>query len=120
MDIPEAIDRILLGESLRDIAIAKRDQMLRDVGLERHEARPTTFVAEVTRFTNRLCRELGERHAGDSRAETALIRWANLVDEYEAFDALLANFRDFDGRDALVRRGQNLFPGPLTAHWTDA
>lgn len=119
MKLPEAIERVLLGESLRDIAIAKREQMLADVGLAADEARPTTFVAEVTKFTNQLCRELGERHAGDSRAEVALVRWANLVDEYDAYDSLLANFRDFDGRDALVRRGRNLFPGPLTAHWTD-
>jgi hypothetical protein len=39
-------------------------------------------------------------------------------DHYEAWDSLLSGFA-VDGREALVRRGRVLFPGPLTAHWDD-
>jgi hypothetical protein len=67
----------------------------------------------------RFARHLGDRHAGDPRAATALRSWILACDHYEAWDALLSGFV-FDGRDALVRRGRMMFPGPLTAHWEGA
>ena len=56
--------------------------------------------------------------AGDPRVQVALRDWVMLSDQYEAFDALLSSF-DFPGKDVLVQRGRQLFPGPLTSHWTD-
>ena len=38
------------------------------------------------------------------------------VEDYDAFDALLSNYK-FAGREIIIRRGKQLFPGPLTAHW---
>ncbi|MBK8980051.1 MAG: hypothetical protein IPM29_29475 [Planctomycetes bacterium] len=119
MEVSEAIERILLGESLAQVVAAWREEALAALGLRLDEARPETFRPEAIRFANKVCRTLGERHEGDSRAETALAVWARQVDEYDVYDALLSHFRSFDGRDALVRRGRQLFPGPLTSHWDD-
>lgn len=119
MNVTEAVDRVLLGESLGMIGAEWRIEALRSVGMEPEEARPETFRKEAIAFVNKVCRQLGERHEGDSRAEAALITWARRVDEYDVFDSLLDHFRHFEGRDSLVRRGKMLFPGPLTAHWDD-
>lgn len=119
LDIPTAARRALLGESIASIAIEYRQQLLDSVGLAADEATPTTFRKETLRFTGKLCRHLAEKRPGDARVETALSDWAMQCDDYDAFDALLATFRDFDGRDQLMRKGRALFPRPLTAHWDD-
>ena len=119
MDITVASRRVLLGESIAHLAAVYRQQMLDAVGLTPEEASPTTFRKEAVRFAGKVCRHLAERHASDGHAEHALAEWAQQIEDYDAFDALLATFRDFDGRPALLRRGKVLFPGPLTAHWED-
>ncbi len=118
MDRDQAIERVLLGEPLKYIAQAHREELLVSVGLDLDEAQPSTFAKETRTFMNNLCRFLGERHVGDSRVGSALADWVQIVDDYDAFDSLLVGF-EFDGRDAVVRRGRTLFPGPLTAHWDD-
>jgi hypothetical protein len=120
MQLSEAVERILLGEPLQSVAADYRSTLLQDCGLEPAEAGPRTFQPETRRFMNRLCRELAHRHEGDSRAAAALHDWVHRVDDYDAFDALLSGFGQFDGREAIVRRGRTLFPGPLTAHWEES
>jgi hypothetical protein len=66
-----------------------------------------------------LARHLGDRHSGEIRVGCALRDWVTQCDHYEAWDALLSGFA-IEGREALLRRGRMLFPGPLTAHWGDA
>lgn len=119
IDLPTAAGRALLGESIASIAIEYRQQLLDSVGLTPEDATANTFRTETMRFCGRLCRYLADRRAGDSRVETALADWVLQVDDYDAFDALLATFRDFDGRAQLLRRGRALFPRALTAHWDD-
>jgi len=119
MEVAEAVERVRLGESLGQVSAAYREALLRDVGLDPKKASPTTFQSETHRFMRRLCRELAERHPRDPAVRAALIDWAENVEDYEAFDALLSTFRSFDGRAKLVRRGKKLFPGPLTAHWDE-
>ncbi|MFO1054346.1 MAG: hypothetical protein U1F36_19170 [Planctomycetota bacterium] len=117
MDLATAIDRVLLGESLADIAQAYRAELLESFGMDPDETDPQTFRKESRVFVSKLCRELGDRRRGDSRAAIALSRWASRVEDYDAYDALLSNFTHFDGRARLLERGRKLFPGPLTAHW---
>ncbi|MDA0372598.1 MAG: hypothetical protein O2865_02315 [Planctomycetota bacterium] len=117
MELREAIDRVLLGEPLRSIAVAHREAVLRSLGMQSDEVSPRELWDDTGRFMNRLCRELGERHGGDRRAGVALADWAQRVEEYDVYDALLANFDSFEGREHFVQRGRQLFPGPLTAHW---
>ena len=50
------------------------------------------------------------------KVPAALQDWVRLVEDYDAFDALLSNYK-FAGREMVIRRGKQLFPGPLTAHW---
>jgi hypothetical protein len=116
MQLDEAMERVLLGESIRSIAVDHRANLLASVHLDPREALPETFAAETSSFTKALCRALGERHAGDPRALAALREWVRVVDDYEAWDALLTHF-DFAGKEQLVRRGRTMFAGPLTAHW---
>ena len=116
MDVREAIERVLQGESLAMLAAAYRTELLRSVGLEPKEAQRSTFQNETRRFINKLCRELGDRHAGDPRVLVALRDWVVRVNDYEAWDALLASFQ-FEGKETFVERGRTMFPGPLTAHW---
>jgi hypothetical protein len=120
MELGEAVERVLLGEPMRAIAVAHREDVLASLGMTPDEVDARTLWNDTERFMRRLCRELGERHAGDGRAAAALAGWARRVDDYEAFDALLANFPSFEGRDQLLRRGRQMFPGPLTAHWEAA
>jgi hypothetical protein len=117
MKVRDAVARVQLGEPLRMVAIAHREHVLAELELEPDDVSPRERWDETRAFMDRLCRELGERHADDSRIAAALAEWVRRVDDYEAFDSLLANFKDFEGRDQLVRRGRQLFPGPLTAHW---
>jgi hypothetical protein len=112
MEQREAIGRVLLGEPLRSIAVAHREEVLQSLGMQSDEVSPRDLWEDTGRFMNRLCRELGERHGGDRRAGVALADWAKRVE-----DALLANFDAFEGREHFLQRGRQLFPGPLTAHW---
>lgn len=116
MDVEQGIERVLLGEPLKMLAAACREEMLESVGLDPREALPETFRAETESFMKKLCRTLGERHPGDHRAMVALREWVRDARDYEAWDALLTHF-DFDGKDQLIRRGRVLFAGPMTAHW---
>ncbi len=116
MKVEEAVDRVLLGESMGDLAESYRGELLVGLGLDPEECDDTLFLKETHRFMSRVCVHLGERHAGDPRASEALQAWVRLVDDYDAYDALLSNYR-FDGRDVVIRRARMLFPGPLTAHW---
>jgi hypothetical protein len=119
LDMKSATADLLLGASLAQVAAAYREQLIADFGFRPDEVTATTFRAEVGAFLRKLARHLGDRHAGDPRIGQALHDWVQQCDHYEAWDALLSGFR-VDGREALVRRGRVLFPGPLTAHWEDA
>ncbi len=119
MDIPKATEDVLLGASLRQVAAAYRADLIEAFGFRPDEVTPDTFREESSAFMRRLARHLGERHAGDPRVGQALREWVVRCDHYEAWDALLAGFVVED-RDMLVRRGRVLFPGPLTAHWTES
>jgi hypothetical protein len=118
MQLAAAVADVLLGASLQQIAAGCRDQLIRDFHFRPDEVKPDTFRTEVAAFMRRLARHLGDRHAGDARVGQALREWVSSCDDYEAWDALLSGF-EVEGREALVRRGRMLFPGPLTAHWGD-
>jgi len=118
-DLFEIADRVLLGESLRDVAAGYRNTMLIDMGFDPEDSPPDDlFTKETTRFMNKVCRHLGERHAGDKAVAAELEAWVYEVNEYDAFDALLAHF-EFPSRSTVLERGRILFPGPMTAHWDD-
>ncbi|MHC4512480.1 MAG: hypothetical protein ACYTGW_06490 [Planctomycetota bacterium] len=112
----EAVERILLGESMQHLAHGYREQLLVDLGMDPEECEDTLFLEETHKFMSKVCAHLGEKFAGDARASAALQAWVRLVEDYDAFDALLSNY-DFAGREVVIRRGKMLFPGPLTAHW---
>ena len=118
MEISEAVDAIQLGAGLDQIYHEHRQDLLHSVGLDPGEVGPQELHKDTLRFMNRLCRHLGERHAGDTRVGAALEGWVRIVDEYDAFDALLSGF-SFESRELVLRRGRRLFPGPLTAHWSE-
>ena len=118
LELQVAADRILLGESLRSIASEVRGDMLDEMGMDPEECPPEMFRKETLRYINELCRHLGERHPGDGRAAVALRAWVSDVEEYDAFDALLSNFK-FDQRSSVLRRGMVLFPSALTSHWIE-
>ena len=117
-DLEKIAARVLLGEPLRMIAADYRESLLVDMGFDPEEPPQNLFVKETTRFMNKVCRHLGERHAGDSAVAAVLEDWVRRVDEYDAFDALLVHFH-FVSRPTVLSRGRMLFPGPLTAHWGD-
>lgn len=116
MKIDEGVERVLQGEPLAMLSVAYREGLLRDMDLDPEAVEPETFGVETRRFVNKLCRHLGDRHAGDARVAVALEEWVWHVEDYEPWDALLSGF-DFAGKERLIARGRNLFPGPLTAHW---
>ena len=118
MDIPHAVEEVLLGASLRQVAAAFREQLVRDFGFRDEEVTPETFRDETMAFMRKLARHFGDRHAGNVQVGQALREWVEFVDHYEAWDALLTGF-DVQGRAALVRRGKLLFPRTLTSHWSD-
>ena len=114
----EAVERVLLGESLASIAGALREELYERDGIDPEEDDDTyRYAADVNGFMRDLCRELGERHADANRVGMALREWVESCSDYEAWDALLSSF-DFEGRARYVARGRQMFPGPLTAHWT--
>jgi hypothetical protein len=119
VDLAGAAERILLGESLSSIASEFRMDLIVEMSLDPSDAPDDLFRKETTRFMNQLCRYLGDNHDHDTRVASALRDWVRRVEEYEAFDTLLSCYR-FDGREAVLRRGRVLFPGPLTAHWDEA
>jgi hypothetical protein len=118
MEISEAVDDVLMGASLRQVAAAYRDGLIEHFGFRPDEITSETFRAEVAAFMRKLARQLGDRHQGDARVGQALVEWVQQCDHYEAWDALLSGF-EVEAREALVRRGRILFPGPLTRHWTE-
>src|SRR5262245_8743330 len=113
-DVAAATRAVLLGESIASIAAAHRQGLLDAVGLDAAESAPSTFRKESVRFAGKVWRRLAERHETDGHVEAALVEWVRQVEDYDAFDALLATFKAFDGRPALLRRGQALFPRALT------
>ena len=116
MDLEEGVARVLQGEPLAALSAAYREELLRAMGFDPEQVQPGVMAVETRRFVNKLCRHLGDRHAGDARVAVALEEWVWHVEDYEPWDALLAGF-DFQGKERLIARGRNLFPGPLTAHW---
>ncbi|MDP6929644.1 MAG: hypothetical protein QF412_08090 [Planctomycetota bacterium] len=115
-ELKEAVDRVLLGEPLRVLVSAYREELLISDGLDPQEAEPMLRIDDAHKFIARVCRHLGERHAGDERACVALRDWAAVVDDYDAYDALLTGFQ-FEGRNHVLEKGRLLFPRMLTSHW---
>ena len=116
--IARAVEDVLMGASMRQIAAEHREGLIEAFGFRPEEVTPETFRDEVAAFMRALARQLGDRHQGDVRVGQALEEWVRFTDHYEAWDALLSGF-DVEGREALVERGRVLFPGPLTRHWTE-
>ncbi len=94
MKVEAAVDRVLLGESMQCLAESYREQLLVGLGLNPEECEDALFLKETHKLRT----------------------WVRVVEDYDAYDALLSNYR-FEGRDVVIRRGRMLFPGPLTAHW---
>ena len=117
MDLRRAIEDVLLGASLRQVADAYRDDLIAAFDFRPEETGPDTFADETTAFMKKVARQLGDKHAGDVRVMQALLEWIVLSEHYEAWDALLSGF-EFQGKEGLIRRGRVLFAGPLTAHWS--
>lgn len=118
MDVQQAVQEVREGASLQQIAADFRDDLIAHFGFRPEEVTAETFANEVDAFLRKLARHLGDRHAGEPRIGEALREWVRHSDHYEAWDALLSGF-DVDDREMLVRRGRVMFPGPLTAHWTE-
>ncbi len=118
MTVTAAVEDVLLGATLLQVAREYRDKLIEDFRFREDEVTKDTFAEETGKFMRQVARHIGDRHAGDPRVLPALHAWVLLVDHYEAWDALLAGF-DFPGKAALVRRGKMRFPGPLTAHWQE-
>ncbi len=116
MNLTAAVDDLLLGASMQQVAAGMREQLIRDFHFRDDEVTSETFRIEVTAFMRKLARHLGDRHSGNVRVGHALRDWVQRCDHYEAWDSLLSGFA-FEGREAVLRRGRMLFPGPLTAHW---
>ena len=119
VELTESAEHVLLGEPLRSVAESYRTALLVEMGFDPEDAPDDLFRKETMRYMNQLCRHLGDHHAGDSRVAATLRDWVRVVEEYDAFDTLLTHYK-FESRDAVLRRGRVLFPGPLTAHWGDA
>ncbi|MGE3173660.1 MAG: hypothetical protein AB7O97_13635 [Planctomycetota bacterium] len=116
MDLRRAVDDILLGASLRQVAQAYRQSLIEQFEFRPDEITASTFARETEAFMKTVARHLGDRHRGEPQVQQALFEWVAMVEHYEAWDALLAGF-EFPGKSTLIRRGRVLFPGPLTAHW---
>jgi hypothetical protein len=118
MDMPEAVAAVLEGASMAQVAEEYGQHLIEASGSRPDEAMANAFRDRVAAFMRTLARHLGDRHAGDPRIGQTLRDWVLRCDHYEAWDALMSGF-DVQGREALVRRGRMMFPGPLTAHWAD-
>ena len=90
MELQDAVQRIQLGESLHQLAEARREELRSDCGLKLEEARPSTFRKEAEQWICKLARHLGDRHSGDPRIAEVLAAWTLKVDDYDVFDALLS------------------------------
>ncbi len=119
MELKDAADRILLGESLQSIASHFRAALMAEMGMDPEESPPDLFRKETLRYMNEVCRHLGERHSEDRRVAIALRAWIRFEEEYDAFDVLLSNY-NFEQRPAVLRRGRFLFPSTLTSHWAES
>lgn len=119
MDISQALSFVLSGASLRQVAADCRAERIAALGLRPDEVDAAAFRDEVAAFMRTFARHLGDRHAGNPRVGQALREWVLHCDHYEAWDALLSGFA-IEGREALLRRGKVMFPGPLTAHWAES
>jgi hypothetical protein len=115
--LDEGIARVRLGEAVERVRAEWRREALEELGMTEQEAGPETFRAESQRYARQLCRLLADRHPHDAKTAIALRDYVERCDDYDAYDALLATFEQFDGRARIVARGRQLFPGPLTAHW---
>lgn len=119
MNVKRAVEDVMLGASLRQVAIAYRDALIEQFQFRPEEVSSSTFSGETESFMKTVARHLGDKHRGDGRVQHALQVWVMECDHYEAWDALLAGF-DFPGKSALLRRGRVRFPGSLTAHWQES
>jgi len=119
MRIQDALKHVLDGASLQQIAADVRAEHLAQLGIDLTDADPRLGGDQVASFMRSFARHLGDRHAGNPRIGQALRDWVRHCDHYEAWDALLSGFT-VENREALVRRGQMMFPRPLTAHWTES
>jgi len=118
-DIQRSAKDVLLGASMRQVAHDYRERLIEDFGFRPEEVTQETFKDEVAAFMRALARHLGDRHQGDARVGEALETWVRFTDHYEAWDALLGGEFDIEAKEALIRRGRMLFPGPLTRHWDE-
>lgn len=118
-DIQRGAKDVLLGASMRQVAHEFRERLIEDFGFRPEEVTQDTFKDEVAAFMRALARHLGDRHQGDARVGEALETWVRFTDHYEAWDALLGGGFDIEAKDAIIRRGRMLFPGPLTRHWDE-
>ncbi len=118
MDHPEALQRVTEGEPLRQLAAVYREDLIRDLlDQDPADVSPTLFQKETTQFMNKLCRLVAERHSGERRMASMLVEYIEYVSDYDAYDALLGHFEDFEGRPQILQKGKVLFAGPMTAHW---
>jgi hypothetical protein len=119
MELEQAVSAVRDGASLAQVASDFREELIATFGFRPEEVTSETFRDESAAFMRKFARHLGERHAGDQWIGQALRDWIVRCDHYEAWDALLSGF-EVEGREALVRRGRMMFPGPLTAHWAES
>jgi len=119
MDLVAAIKDVLLGASLRQIAMTYREDLIASFGFRPEEVTDATFANETTAFLRRLVRQLGDQFPGHPGVGRALRDHVLGSDLYEVWDTLLSSF-EVEDRAMLLRRGRVLFPGPLTAHWPEA
>ena len=117
MDLDRAVERALQRQPLQQIAGEYRQDLLDGLGIRSEDAGRDTLQKETQEFVGRLCRALGDLHAGDTRIGSAMAEWARRVDDYDVYDSLLSNFDGFPGRESLMRRGRILFPRAMTDHW---
>lgn len=116
-DLHAGLARVGLGEAIASVRADWRRELLAEHGMTEEEAGPTALRADADRFARQLCRLLADRHPDDARIAIALRDFVERVDDYDAYDALLATYARFEGRARILARGRQLFPGPLTAHW---
>jgi len=116
MDLQRAVQDVLLGSALAQVAAAFRQDLIAAFDFRPDEVYAETFADETATFMRKVARKLGDEHTGRDRVGAALCDWVQQVDHYEAWDALLSGF-EFEGKEQLIRRGRRMFPGPLTAHW---
>lgn len=118
IELQAGVQRVLEGESLRQLFAAYREELLVDMDFDPKQAPPHLFQKETRRFIHEVVRALGDRHAGDRRAAAALEDFVHFSEDYEVFDTLLSHF-EFQSRAQVLSRGRVLFPRTLTGHWEE-